>query len=134
MRYLAISFVCAAAFAADLSQADARKLRSPVPYTRKSIGDGRTAFARNCTGCHGPDGKAQVDVIANATDLTTPSAYKSGTSEGEMFRSIHDGAGETMPPFKAQLSEREMWDLVNYIRSLWPESARPKLEQDDTKK
>ncbi len=133
MRFIALSFLCAAALAADLSQADAKKLKSPVPYTRKSITDGRTLFARNCTGCHGPDGKAQVDVVANATDLTTPSAYKSGTSEGEMFRSIRDGAGESMPPFKAQLSEREIWDLVNYIRSLWPESMRPKLEQDDSK-
>jgi mono/diheme cytochrome c family protein len=71
-----------------------------------------------------------MDVVADATDLTSPPAYKSGTSEGEIFRSIRDGAGETMPPFKTQITgETDLWHLVNYIRSLWPESMRPALEE-----
>ena len=117
-----------------LSTAEAKKLKSPVPYTRKSIAQGKTSFARYCTACHGPDGKAQVDVVADATDLTSPTAFKSGASDGEIFRSIRDGAGETMPPFKTQINgETDLWHLVNYIRSLWPESARPPLEEDKSK-
>jgi mono/diheme cytochrome c family protein len=114
-----------------ISPADAKKLKSSVAYSKKSIADGRTLFARQCTSCHGPDGKAQVDVVADATDLTSPKLWKSGTSEGEIFRSIRDGAGETMPPFKSQLSTTEMWNLVNFIRSLWPESMRPPLQEKD---
>jgi len=39
-----------------------------------------------------------------------------------MFRSISEGAGVGMPPWKSQLkSEQEIWDLVNFIRSLWAE-------------
>ena len=75
-----------------LSSEEARKLKSPVPFTKESIARGRTLFARNCTACHGNDGKSQVDVVANATDLTDPKAFGSGTSEGEIFRSIRDGA------------------------------------------
>jgi mono/diheme cytochrome c family protein len=113
-----------------MSSADAKKLKNPVAYNKDSISRGKTLFARNCTTCHGPDGKAQVDVVADATDLTTPSAYKSGTSEGEIFRSIRDGAGETMPPFKTQITdETDLWRLVNYIRSLWPESVRPPADE-----
>lgn len=112
-----------------MSSEEARKLKSKVPFTKESIAKGRTLFARNCTACHGNDGKAQVDVVANATDLTDPKVWGSGTSEGEIFRSIRDGAGDTMPPFKSQLrAEEEMWHLVNFIRSLWPESMRPKLQ------
>ena len=111
-----------------LSSEEARKLKSPIPYTKKSIAAGKVVFARNCTTCHGPDGKAEVDVVANATDLTSPKAYKSGTTEGEIFRSIRDGAGEAMPPFETQLSADEMWNLVNFIRSLWPEEMRPQLQ------
>jgi len=112
-----------------MSAEEARKLKSPVPFTKESIAQGRTLFARNCTACHGNDGKAQVDVVANATDLTDPKVWGSGTSEGEIFRSIRDGAGDTMPPFKSQLrGEEDMWHLVNFIRSLWPESVRPKLQ------
>lgn len=113
-----------------LTRDEARKLKNPVPYSKKSIGQGRTAFQRLCTGCHGADGKAQVDVVANATDLTAPNVWLSGTTDGEIFRSIRDGAGETMPPFKTQITqESDMWNLVNFIRSLWPESTRPPLEE-----
>lgn len=112
-----------------MSSDAAKKLKNPVPYSKKSIAQGRTTFQRYCTSCHGPDGKAQVDVVANATDLTSPGDFKSGTTDGEIFRSIRDGAGESMPPFKTQLTdETELWNLVNFIRSLWPESTRPPLK------
>jgi hypothetical protein len=33
-----------------------------------------------------------------------------------------------MPPFKSQIQkEEDIWHLVNFIRSLWPEPMRPKL-------
>jgi len=111
----------------------ARKLKSPVPFSKTSIARGKVLYARACTECHGADGKSQVDVIANATDLTNPKAWKSGTSEGEIFRSIRDGAGEAMPPFAEKVSkEEDLWHMVNYLRSLWPDAARPKLEKSTT--
>jgi mono/diheme cytochrome c family protein len=112
---------------ARLTREAARKLKSPVPFSKASIARGKTLYTRNCTECHGADGKSQIDVIADATDLTNPKAWKSGTSEGEIFRSIRDGAGEAMPPFAGKVSkEEDLWHMVNYVRSLWPESARPK--------
>jgi cbb3-type cytochrome c oxidase subunit III len=113
-----------------LTVADAQKLKSPVPYTKKSITQGRNVYMRNCTGCHGVDAKATVDVVADATDLTSPKLWKNGTTEGEIFRSIREGQGASMPTFKNQLHEIDMWHLVNYIRSLWPESMRPPLQED----
>jgi cbb3-type cytochrome c oxidase subunit III len=110
--------------------ADAKKLKSPVAYSKKSISQGRSVYMRNCTGCHGADAKATVDVVADATDLTSPNLWKNGTTEGEIFRSIREGQGASMPTFKSQLKEEEMWHLVNYIRSLWPESMRPPLQED----
>ncbi len=129
-----IALLALAAFAAfadapaKLTRDDAAKLKDPVAYTKKSIGQGQATFLQNCTSCHGEDGKAEGSLIASATDLTTPSLYKSGTSEGEIFRSIRDGAGDQMPAFKSQLSENDIWNLVNFIRSLWPESQRPALQ------
>lgn len=113
-----------------LTMEEAKKLKSPVPYTKESIARGKILYLRDCTECHGADGKSLVDVVANATDLTDPEAWLSGTSEGEVFRSIRDGAGEAMPPFAdAVEKEEELWDMVNYLRSLWPQSARPKLQE-----
>jgi mono/diheme cytochrome c family protein len=119
--------------AADLSQADARKLVNPVLFTKRSIDQGHATFQQNCIGCHGENGKAATAIIAAATDLTSPKLYKNGTSDGEIFRSIHDGAGDQMPPFKYQgLSDVEIWQLVSFIHSLWPEPMRP-VRQDDKK-
>lgn len=115
----------------ELSQEDAKKLKSPVPYTTTSITKGKSLFLNDCTGCHGRDGKAEVDVIADATNLTQPKLWKSGTSEGEIFRSIRDGAGLNMPPYRNQIrNEEDLWHLVNFIRSLWPETDRPKLQDE----
>jgi mono/diheme cytochrome c family protein len=117
---------------AKLTRDDAQKLKNPLPNTKKSIARGRLLFMQNCTSCHGENGKAEGSLVADATDLTSPPLYKSGTSEGEIFHSIRDGAGDQMPAFKSQLdSETDIWNLVNFIRSLWPESARPAVVNDD---
>ncbi len=118
-----------------LTQEEAKKLKNPVPYSRASLAKGRVLFPRSCATCHGTDGKAQLDVVADATDLTVPKGYKHGSSDGEMYRSIRDGAGANlqMPPFKSQFKEEDLWNLVNYIRSLGPEDQRPQLQPDDAK-
>jgi mono/diheme cytochrome c family protein len=127
---LSVSFTTAMAQDDKLSAADAKKLKNPVAFTKKSISQGRKLFAQNCTGCHGADGRSQVDVVADATDLTDPKAYRDGASDGEMFRTIRDGAGSSMPNFKTQIRpEDDIWHLVNFIHSLWPESARPPLQE-----
>ena len=135
LRTLGILTLLALAVLADapakLTRDDAQKLKSPIAYSKKSVDRGRVIFLQNCTSCHGENGKAEGSLIADATDLTTPSLYKSGTSEGEIFRSIRDGAGDQMPAFKSQLaSETDVWNLVNFIRSLWPESMRPPVQED----
>jgi mono/diheme cytochrome c family protein len=111
----------------SLTTEAAKALKSPISNTAKSIGQGRVLYGLlACAGCHGNDGKALIEVVANATDLTDPSVWKNGTDEGLIFRSIRDGAGLAMPPFKTQVTKQEdIWHLVNFIRSLWPEGRRP---------
>jgi mono/diheme cytochrome c family protein len=60
--------------------------------------------------------------VGGATDLTDPSSYVYGTDDIELFNNIAYGTGPTMPGFLSQLgSEEEVWNVVNYIRSLWGE-------------
>jgi mono/diheme cytochrome c family protein len=118
---------------AKLTRDDAQKLKNAAANTKKSINRGRVIFMQNCTSCHGEDGKAEGSLVASATDLTLPQLYKSGSSEGEIFHSIRDGAGDQMPAFRSQIdTEGDIWNLVNFIRSLWPESVRPAV-QDESK-
>ena len=111
-----------AADAPPLSVDAAKALKSPVPSTSDSIARGKRLYqTHGCANCHGADGKALIEVVANATDLTDPSVWKNGTSEGLIFRSIRDGAGLAMPPFKTEVTAQEdLWHLVNFVRSLWP--------------
>ncbi len=133
-----IVLACAAVATAQepakpLSLEDAKKLKNPIPFSKKSVAEGKSTFARYCSGCHGADGKAMVDVVADATDLTAPKAWKSGTSDGEIFRSIRDGQSASMPAFLTQIKkEEDLWHLVNFIRNLWPESTRPPLKENQS--
>ncbi len=117
---------------ANAKTGEARKLVNPVPYSKGSLGLGKSSFARLCASCHGPDGKAMVDVVADATDLTLPATWKYGTSDVQMFRSIREGRGASMPAFLTQVKkEEDLWQLVNFVRSLGPESAKPPLQDSE---
>jgi mono/diheme cytochrome c family protein len=115
-----------AADAPPLSMDAAKALKSPIPSTPDSVKNGRRLYQTHaCANCHGVDGKALIEVVANATDLTDPSVWKNGTAEGLVFRSIRDGAGLAMPPFKTEVTAQDdLWHLVNFIRSLWPADKR----------
>jgi mono/diheme cytochrome c family protein len=125
----ALGFQLVAGDAPPLTVEAAKALKSPVPFTSESIGRGKRLYqTHGCANCHGSDGKALVEVVANATDLTDPSVWKNGTDEGLVFRSIRDGAGLAMPPFKAEVTApEELWHLANFVRSLWPDDRRPSI-------
>lgn len=109
-----------------------KELENPIPFTKASIGRGRVIFKRMCTECHGPDGKGQMDVIADASDLTSPKRYYNGSTVGEVYRSIRNGAGANMPAFLDQLKkEEDLWHLTNFVISLWPEDKQPELVEPE---
>jgi mono/diheme cytochrome c family protein len=99
---------------------------NPTPYSSASIAKGKATYLRMCPECHDDDGKALAQTLAPAADLTDPSRWKFGTGDAHLFRSIRDGAGAAMPVFGNQLKAEEIWDLVNFIRSIGPVSLQPK--------
>lgn len=114
-----------------LATETAKALKNPIPNTTASIARGKRLYqSLGCVNCHGADGKALIEVVANATDLTDPAVWKNGTDEGLVFRSIRDGAGLAMPPFKMEVSDQgDLWHLVNFVRSLWPAGQRPPVAE-----
>jgi mono/diheme cytochrome c family protein len=97
----------------------APSMANPRSTDDGSVARGAQLFQQFCTQCHGRDGRAQVDVISDATDLTDPEAYYSGSSEQEIFNSIANGAGVAMPAWRTQLgTDDAIWDVVNFILSL----------------
>jgi cytochrome c oxidase cbb3-type subunit III len=98
---------------------------NPVPYAPASIARGKTYFLQNCQSCHDEDGRARSAAVAIAADLTDPDRWKFGTSDAQVFKTIRNGAAEAMPPFGTDLKDEQIWDVVNFIRSIGPESKRP---------
>ena len=121
--WVAFAGLVGVAAASVAGQADAR-----VPYSKESAARGRVVYLQNCQDCHGDDGKAKGSAIAVAPDLTDPTVWKFTTTDLTIFSNIRNGAGDNMPPFGPLgpgLKDNEIWDLVNYIRSIGPEAKRP---------
>ena len=122
---LVLSATPTAAADKDDVRADARELTSPIPYSKDSIRAGRKTYLRLCQYCHGADGRAEANPDFEAPSLRVPKDWSYGSTDGEIFTSIRDGAGHEMPPFHKQLTEDQIWQLVHYIRSIGPKALRP---------
>lgn len=96
----------------------AQILTNPVPFTPKSVEEGRRLFEIYCALCHGADGKGMGPVSTRfipPPDLTAP-MFRQRT-DGFIYGTIRNG-GALMPPYAEALSSKERWDIVNYLRSL----------------
>jgi mono/diheme cytochrome c family protein len=105
--------------------------KGPLAYTTKSIARGKQFYLIHCVECHDQDGKGLGRRDFNGTppaDLTNPDEWLHGTSADAIFSSVREGTKGDMPAYKDKLQDEQIWHVVNFIRSLWPESKRPKLE------
>jgi len=102
---------------------DADELPNPVPVTAASIARGAWHYLERCACCHGKSGKGDGPVSRSfppAPDLAY--ATIKARSDGFIYATVTLG-GRAMPPLGAGLSERDRWDLVNYVRVL--QGAKP---------
>jgi mono/diheme cytochrome c family protein len=92
---------------------------NPVKPTPESLAKGKKLYNIDCAMCHGKDGDGKGDMasdIKNVTDFTQPNALKN-RSDGELSYIVRHGKGE-MPPEGDRAKDEDIWNLVNYIRSL----------------
>jgi len=97
---------------------DAAQTLNPIQNSESSIRQGRQIYGDLCTGCHGVGGKGNGP-IADKLNPKPANLVKrlKNHSEGDFFWKISNGRGP-MPGFKDQLSERQIWQVINYIKSL----------------
>lgn len=130
-RLLALLFVVAATWLAILAQEprrnpEAQKLRNPEPVNAESVEAGKRLYQRFCASCHGPQGKGDGSLaLAGGTpsDLTDDE-WDYGSTDGEIFVAIRDGVSADMLAYKEKLTEKQIWQVVNFIRSIGPKSAK----------
>lgn len=101
----------------------AAAVKNPVASSPESIAAGKAVYQEHCATCHGTTGKGRppspvpgVVMPSNLIDDT----WDHGGSDGEIFDSIKKGIGPSykMEPWEDRLSDTDIWNTVNYIRSL----------------
>ena len=106
-----------------------KAMKNPVPATAASIAAGKAAYAKRCSHCHGARGAGDGRFAPKdppPPDLTD-AKWDRGSSEADIFLVIWNGPSEDakMRPLKGTVAEREVWNIVNYVRTLSQNAAAP---------
>ena len=93
---------------------------NPIQSDEISIERGDLLYAIHCALCHGENGKGDGPLTEFYTerppgDLTAPNV--AAQFDAVLFRTISFGFGQ-MPPLVENLTPRERWDVINFLRNL----------------
>jgi mono/diheme cytochrome c family protein len=106
----------------------AAAVKNPVQPTPKSIAAGRQAYMRACRQCHGPQGLGDGPLAPTnpSPPNLTDAEWIYGSSDGEIFAIISNGVGgdSEMKGHRSEMTPTDMWNIVNYLRSIGPQTAK----------
>lgn len=92
---------------------------NPVPADALSLERARTLYEINCIMCHGVTGEGNGQIAAflanKPANLTLD--VTQNKSDGALFLTLTNGVTGRMPAMIENLTVRDRWDLVNYIRT-----------------
>jgi mono/diheme cytochrome c family protein len=106
---------------------EAAKLQRPGPAPADAVASGQRTYQRLCVRCHGREGRgdgAGAGSGGQPADFTDD-VWLFGGTPGEIFTVIRDGTSADMDSYAAQISEADMWNLVDYVRSFAPPDRQP---------
>src|SRR5687767_15269335 len=136
MRWAGVLLTLAFAVALTTATAEAQRRggdpklaarKNPVVANAASIKAGQAVYAKNCRHCHGLRGKGDGPLAPKnpkPADLTD-AKWDHGSSDGEIYTIILNGAPAPMSEMKGMkgtLTPMQMWQAVNYIRSIGPQA------------
>ena len=118
--------------------------RSEVPMAtdfQADIAAGEVLYEETCASCHGPNLEGQGDWQRSGPDGRLPAPPHDETghtwhhTDSLLFNYTKLGGKETlalqgmdfdsgMPGFGDQLSDPEIWSIIGYMKSTWPERIR----------
>ena len=97
----------------------AQSVKNPLSGDASSLADGKVLYTANCSPCHGDKGKgngpAAQALIPKPADHS--SAAVQAETDGSLFWKLTEGRSP-MPSYKTILTDKQRWELVNYIRTL----------------
>ena len=95
--------------------------KNPVTADDASIARGAELYQINCKMCHGDAGMGNGPIAPflvnfKPADLTSPAVQF--LSDGAIFMTLTNGKENRMPALNENLTVRERWDVVNFVRTL----------------
>ena len=99
-----------------------KKDKNPIEASADNIDEGKQAFDSYCMVCHGLDGQNTGVPFAATISPPVPSLASDSVqayTDGQLKWIIKNGIYPSgMPPSNGDFSDREMWEMVLYIRHL----------------
>ena len=97
-----------------------REVKNPTMDFDSSIIRGEGMFIKNCSKCHGLNGNG-YGVVAHGFTTWPRQLWvwnnADTSADGYLFWILENGKSD-MPPWGLVLSEKERWDLINYIKTI----------------
>jgi mono/diheme cytochrome c family protein len=94
-------------------------MKNPVAKSDASTKAGLALYTKNCASCHGKAGLG--DGVKARTLKDSPGDFSKADfqkqSDGDLFYKTKSGRSE-MPKYEGKLTDDDIWNLVNYMRTL----------------
>jgi mono/diheme cytochrome c family protein len=98
--------------------ANFKSMKNPVAMSDASTQAGQALYVKTCAACHGKtglgDGPKAKSLKTVPTDFTK--AISQNQADGEHFYKTKTGRGD-MPKYDGKLSDDDIWNIVNYVRT-----------------
>jgi mono/diheme cytochrome c family protein len=107
------------------------KAANDVGYTTRAIAEGGPLYVANCVRCHGDTGLGNGALAQDLTPSPALLAYlvqQPIAVDQYLLWSISEGGkafGTAMPAFKTALTQRQIWQIIAYLRAGFPEIEEP---------
>jgi mono/diheme cytochrome c family protein len=103
-----------------VAPATANSLKNPTPPgDAGALKEAKTLYTTMCAPCHGEKGKGDgaAAVALNPKPADHTSQAIQSESDGSLYWKLTNGRG-AMQAYKTQLTDKQRWELISYIRTL----------------
>ena len=99
--------------------ANFKTMKNPVAMGEASTKAGQALYTKNCASCHGKAGLGDGVKARSLKDFPGDfsKAEFQNQTDGDHFYKTKTGRGE-MPKYEGKLSDDDIWNIVNYMRTL----------------
>ena len=126
--FLFVVFFAAVQVSERTAQAEEKGDYTSPEMWKGAGGAGKGVYMMNCVPCHGENGKGDGPLAYDFPEGQKPRNHTDGTymstkADKDLFKAVNEG-GEAvgrssgMPAFKGLLSDKEIKDVIAYLREL----------------